>query len=378
MIAGSFAGGEIHTGFWMFKILLHAVFLVGAMYMPASVFSTWSSIAVFGSTLFLVLMVVVLIDFAYARHEDLVKRIEAEDEEAAAAAGWGEQQDTKNGCCCCSVSWKFVYMLACGMLLIVALAALFWLFAFSSNQEVYCGWNLGVLSITLVSGMTFTVLSATTCLSPSGQSKGLLPPAIVLVYCVWLTWSAIHSNPTKACDPWHDQDSDSTSIIGIAIALFTLGYAAFSATSSLPTVFDKPPTKPAAEALNEDAAPSTTVGASAKATSDNVLLDDHSSGSAGVGDDPETVRIAGRAYKDDEDTSAPQQVVSPYVFHIVMFLAAVYMAMLLTNWNRANTSIASRHTEGNFFVNAASCWLAIVLYLWTLVAERACPGRQFA
>ena len=379
MIFGSFVGEELHTGLWMFKVLLHTALLVCSMYMPASAFSTWSGIAVYGSALFLVLMVVVLIDFAYSRHEDLVRRIEEEDEEAA-ASGWETQgTDGKSGCCCCTVSWKFVYIAVCTVLVLLALGVLFWLFAYSSNQEVYCGWNLGVLSITLVAGVTFTVLSATACLSPSGQSKGLLPPAIVLLYCVWLTWSAIHSNPTRACDPWHSQDSDSTSIVGIAIALFTLGYAAFSATSSLPTVFDSPPARVAQPVVGEE--PSATAGASAKAAPDNVLLDNHSNGSAGVGDDPESVRVADAAYRqgaDGDDSAPPKQVVTPYVFHIVMFLAAVYMAMLLTNWNRANTSIASRHTEGNFYVNAVSCWLAIVLYMWTLLAERACPNRQFS
>jgi hypothetical protein len=73
----------------------------------------------------------------------------------------------------------------------------------------------------------------------------------------------------------------------------------------------------------------------------------------------------------------PQKVVSPLAFHIVMLLASVYMAMLLTNWNRANTSIASRHTVGNFFVNAASTWVAFILYAWTLLAERTCPNREF-
>ncbi len=379
MIAGSFAGHEVHTGLWMFKILLHSVLLLAAMYMPASVFETWSNIAVYLSAFFLVLMVIVLIDFAYSQHESLVQRIEAEDE-AAAAAGWELEEGSSkasNGCCC-GLSWKFVYIAAVALLVLISLAALFWLFAYSSNTEVYCGWNLGVLSITLVAGLIFTVLSATTCLSPSGQSKGLLPPAIVLVYTVWLTWSAVHSNPTVQCDPWHDQNGDSTSIIGIVIALFTLGYAAFSATSSLPTVFDAPPAKPAAEDKSSAPDASTTVGASAKATADNVLLDDHSNGSAGVGDDMEASRVAATAYTAEGEEAPTTRVVSPYAFHIVMFLAAVYMAMLLTNWNRANTSIASRHTTGNFFVNAVSSWLAILLYMWTLVAERACPNRQFA
>ena len=86
-----------------------------------------------------------------------------------------------------------------------------------------------------------------------------------------------------------------------------------------------------------------------------------------------------------------------WFFHVVMAAGALYMAMLLTNWGTGSfqpqsnvtapspsggKSVVKFHSNSTgtaqMWVKIVSEWLAIILYTWTLVAPRVCPGREFA
>merc|ERR1712129_89392 len=61
-------------------------------------------------------------------------------------------------------------------------------------------------------------------------------------------------------------------------------------------------------------------------------------------------------------------------FHIVMMLAAAYMAMLFTNWGTNKDTIATTGTV-SFIVGVCSSWIAFALFWWTMIAPRLCPHR---
>ena len=61
-----------------------------------------------------------------------------------------------------------------------------------------------------------------------------------------------------------------------------------------------------------------------------------------------------------------------------MCLASIYVGMLVTNWTSA--SITTDNLISNnfgFWVRVTLSWLTVLLYLWTLVAPRVCPARDF-
>jgi len=64
-------------------------------------------------------------------------------------------------------------------------------------------------------------------------------------------------------------------------------------------------------------------------------------------------------------------------FHLCMAFAAIYMSMLYTNWgtNTTNSVTAQGRGETALWINLSASWLAIILYLWTLIAPRLCPDR---
>lgn len=62
-----------------------------------------------------------------------------------------------------------------------------------------------------------------------------------------------------------------------------------------------------------------------------------------------------------------------------MCLAAVYIGMLITNWNPQSLENIgdTLHSEFGFWVRVAISWLTFILYIWTLIAPRVCPDRDF-
>lgn len=61
-----------------------------------------------------------------------------------------------------------------------------------------------------------------------------------------------------------------------------------------------------------------------------------------------------------------------------MCLASIYVGMLVTNWT--STSIVTGELIANnfgFLVRLLIGWLTALLYIWTLVAPKVCPSRDF-
>ncbi len=65
---------------------------------------------------------------------------------------------------------------------------------------------------------------------------------------------------------------------------------------------------------------------------------------------------------------------------IVFLLISGYFAMILTNWAtlQTSTSISNPKTGSvAMWIQAAGQWIAIAIYLWSLVAPKLFPDRDF-
>ena len=88
-----------------------------------------------------------------------------------------------------------------------------------------------------------------------------------------------------------------------------------------------------------------------------------------------------------EDPEADAVALSKYTetcdwtkWHFYMCIASIYLAMLITNWNSyspTTTTTELRASNFGFWVRVVMSWLTALLYIWTLLAPRVFPDRDF-
>uniref|UniRef100_A0A7S1GD00 Serine incorporator n=1 Tax=Bicosoecida sp. CB-2014 TaxID=1486930 RepID=A0A7S1GD00_9STRA len=368
MMLGSMSDA-FDRSYWGIKIGMYLLLLVGSFFIPNEVFNTYADIARVVSALFLILSVIILVDFAYVVQEYLTGRAQKYSEEMV-SAGYDEPGT-------CSNSWLIVYLVVAFVLGVTVLGSLIGMYAFAVHATGSCGGSISLLSLTLIAGLILTVMST---LDMFG-GRGLLPPLVVWAYCCYLVWSAFTSNPTLGCNPLAStvngvttlDDSPGQIVLGLVITAFSLAYAAYSAASSVPGIMG---------------------GGDG---------DDGETSQPLIGDKPEAERLTAAEDKDEEaggsDGEAPRAAAGAggegaaeedapakrtWLYHLVMCTASIYMAMLLTDWG-SNTQ-ASAATQGvssaAMTVKILSSVITMVLYLWTLLAPtlapKCCPGRDFS
>jgi hypothetical protein len=68
-------------------------------------------------------------------------------------------------------------------------------------------------------------------------------------------------------------------------------------------------------------------------------------------------------------------------FNVVMVLICQYWCMVLTDWgSSSDRDSGSSPTAGYtaMWMNIVAAWICVVLYVWTLIAPRLFPDRDFS
>lgn len=61
-----------------------------------------------------------------------------------------------------------------------------------------------------------------------------------------------------------------------------------------------------------------------------------------------------------------------------MCIASMYIGMLVTNWTSASLTTGSLISNGfGFWVRVIISWAVALIYIWTLVAPKLFPDRDF-
>jgi hypothetical protein len=302
---------RFHTDFWTIKVCLYLLILFLSFFMPADTFASYADLARILSFFFLLAQVVILVDMAYDLHEYLL------------TAEAGETDVTPQRKC----TYLFI-SLAC---LVLGFVGVGLLFGFMSPAG--CQSHDIFITVVLVAGVCCLLLSLSNVVG-----KGLLTPSVVFVYCVFLTWQGLWSDPDVECintdiQQTGDDDEFSQVVVGLAFTVLSLGWTAFSAARKAPDVFRM--------------------------------------------DDQEEQVVATRAEASEERAKQARH----WVFHIVMALASMYMSMVLTAWGDSNgLGRAANHDSStqSMYVKLGCAWITYALYTWTLLGPVCCSGRDFS
>jgi len=64
-------------------------------------------------------------------------------------------------------------------------------------------------------------------------------------------------------------------------------------------------------------------------------------------------------------------------FHLMFFLASLYIMMTLTHWYKPSSNFSMSANEPAMWVKIASSWTCIVMYSWTIIAPMVLRNRDF-
>jgi len=331
----------VQNGGWGIKYLVIIGGMIGSFWIPSdSPFSeVWMYFGLVGGFLFILIQLVLIIDFAHGWAENW----------------YGNYEENE------SKGWLAALLFFTGLMFAGAITCTALLYVYYTGEHSgQCKLHEFFISINLLIGVVLSVVSILPKVQEHMPQSGLLQSSMITLYVMYLTWSAVNNSPFTDCKPKFfnsTQSSDPSSsdnpaqghpkfdtenIVGLVIWFLCVLYSSVTTSSS---------------------------GTAAKVTgTDKVLLarDDGSGGDVEAG----TVR----------DNEEDEVAYSWSLFHVMFGLATLYVMMTLTNWYSPTTSGDLSSYSSNsaaMWVKIISSWLAAAIYLWTLVAPAILVDREF-
>ncbi|XP_052737355.1 probable serine incorporator isoform X5 [Bicyclus anynana] len=312
----------IQNGFWGIKYLIVIGGIIGAFFIPEGSFaSTWMVFGMIGGFCFIVIQLILIIDFAHSWAERWVSNYEETQ-----SKGW--------------YSALLLAMLSCYALTLTGIVLLYIYYTKSDG----CDLSKFIISFNLILVVIASAISILPSVQEHQPRSGLLQSAVVSLYVMYLTWSAL-SNSAAECNASFVGDKQSSfdkqSIIGLVIWVLSVLYSSIRTASS-----------------------------SSKITmSEHILAKEGS----GEGDGGEAGREETKVFDNEGDDVA----YSWTFFHVVFALATLYIMMTLTNWYNPSSQL-SKENVASMWIKITSSWLCVGLYVWTLVAPAVFPDRDFS
>jgi len=283
----------VNSGLWLFKVPLWLGLLAGFLFVPGDFSEVYFQIARVGGAIYLVMQAVILLDFVY---------------------DWNELWLQRPSLSAALVALTVLLNAAS----LTGLGFMYYYFAPSSS----CSLNIFFITFTLVLAIGYTVLSVTPW---RVESAGLFTSSAIFAYSVYLTWSAIMSQPPgDSCNTLQRQEGETgwTTIVGFVITMLSVVV--------------------------------TTVRAGERSKTFAISVDESS----------------------DSDQDLPYR---PDFFHLIFMLASMMVAMILTGWSETwtNQQFVVDESWVSTWMKISILWLIDILYIWSMIAHHILREREF-
>uniref|UniRef100_A0A8C3W078 Serine incorporator 3 n=1 Tax=Catagonus wagneri TaxID=51154 RepID=A0A8C3W078_9CETA len=346
----------IHNGFWFFKIAAIIGIMVGSFYIPGGHFTTaWFIIGMVGAAFFILIQLVLLVDFAHSWNESWVNKMEEGNPRCWYAA---------------LLSFtSFCYILS---IIFVAL-----LYSYYTKPDG-CTENKFFISFNLILCVVVSVISIHPKIQEHQPRSGLLQSSVISLYTMYLTWSAMSNEPDQSCNP---------GLLNIITHMTSPTLAPpGNATAVVPT--PAPPSQSGPFLSRENFiglivfvlsllyssfrnSTNSQVNKLTLSGSDSVILRDTAANGASDEEDGRPRRAV------DNEREGVQYSYS--MFHFMLFSASLYIMMTLTNWYSPDANFQSMTSKWPaVWVKISSSWVCLLLYTWTLVAPLVLTNRDFS
>ncbi|KAJ1911221.1 Membrane protein tms1 [Mycoemilia scoparia] len=359
---------KIQNGWWLPKILGWVAMVVLSFVIPNGFFTFYSRyIAMAGAGIFLIIQLVLLVDFAHNFAESCIE-------------SWEENggEDSNND------TWRWVLLITTGGSYVGFIAITVVGYVFFAQPG--CNLNQFFITLNLLLCLGVSTLAIHPRIQEANIKSGLAQAGMVTIYCSYLICSSLVGEPVgednKQCNPlYHSTGSRSTMLIlGTLFTIVSICYCTSNAATRSQSLMNNNEYEP----LSSDSAlPLMENGTSSAQLRAQVLRQAVAEGSlpASALDDLDDENDDSSNHNSNDDEKQGVQY-SYAFFHFIFMVASMYVAMLLTNWNTANADKGEGIWIGRsivaVWVKVVSSWICIVLYAWTLVAPVLLPDRDWS
>jgi len=316
---------------WALKLPLIVCLMIADFFIPLEFFTVYAWAALFGAGFFILVQLVLLVDFAYSWSDSWVRKME----------GDSEFDEPKK-------QWYFALLGVTLFLYLVALGLDVFMYVVYCRDD--CWWNSLIITGILLICIFQSAFSVIPCIQNFNPRVGLLQAAVFTVYCTYYAFSAILSEPNHCGTITLSNMDDSSTFASWVNAISILFGATFTVVAVVYASL---------RAGNSDLVPSPA------ADSDPLP-------------EGEIEEVDEDEFMDDEKYQCSYNY---SLFHFAFAFGAMYLAMLLTNWSViTGNSDWNPETDSGWTavgIKLASCCAAALLYSWTIFAPAILPDRDW-
>lgn len=256
--------------------------------------------------------------------------------------------------------WLAAIMVSCIALFTTAFGGIILLFVYYTG----CTSNNAFISLTIVFCIALTAAQL------SGEEGSLLASSCVSLWAVFLCYSAVSKNPNQECNPGLADVDWINILVGLTFTIISLCWVAWSWTAEDKMTLSSNETD--SEKGDEDAYVANTNG-SKPAVTGIVTGQDYGA----TGDDNNDTTAPGEG-SDKVDT---KKLSNSWRLNIALAAISCWTSMVLTDWGaiQSDGTIANSSTgQTSMWMIMAAQWVMLTLYIWTLIAPRVFPDRDFS
>ncbi|KAF9223512.1 TMS membrane protein/tumor differentially expressed protein [Gyrodon lividus] len=359
----------IQNGWWGPKVLLWLLLVIVTFFIPNGFFIFWGDyVALIGATLFILLGLVLLVDFAHSWSETCLEN-------------WEKFESTL---------WQWILIGSTATMYITTMTLTGVLYGYFAGSG--CTLNRFFISFNLALCVLITIVSIHPAVQESNPRSGLAQSGMVAAYCTYLIMSAVSNHAHEACNPLSRTNTTQTTtvVLGAVFTFLAIAYSTSRAATQSRALVGKG-TKGGAIHLPIDDAPQSEMGivstqpGRTESPRYQALL-----AAVEAGAIPESALYEEEDDDDDDgcgETKDDERSGTRYNyawFHVIFAIGAMYVAMLLTDWNVVSTEqggtdageiVYIGRSKTAMWMRIVSSWVCMLLYMWSLIAPVLMPDR---
>ena len=317
----------IHNGLWFVKFGLFFGLVLFTFFIPMEFSKVWMYFGLVSTFFFIIIQLFLLVDLTRLWNKTWACRME----------------QSGNKC------WFYSVLTSTVILYVISATAIVFFYVYFASRT--CKTNKVFVSVNIVLCAVAAIIS----IHPKAQDGGLLQSAVVTTFSVYLTWSALSYNPNEKCNPvaTYVAEADMRPNLNIqaSLDLFFL---------VITVIYFSVRISPLTDTLRKLFATSLRliVGLRRRKVKD-----------------PDEERARQECAEEDENEGLKEWELSeervPYsysFFHLVYFIAAVHVTMVLTNWYspKDGSNIKLSIAWAVMSIKMTSSSMCILLYIWSL------------